>query len=227
MLYLVPTPIGNLEDMSPRSIRILSEVDLVLSEDTRVSANLFRHFGIQTKLQSFHLNNEHSQTKKWIEALENGQNIALISDAGTPGISDPGYLLVHECREKQIDVQCLPGATAFVPALVASGLSCEKFFFQGFLPQKKGRQTQIKFLAQLPVTFVLYESPHRIIKCMDELILHCGEERQSCVSREISKKFESHYYGNLAEVKQALLNENKVQGEFVVCVAGIKQTHHD
>ena len=169
MLYLVPTPIGNLEDMTHRAVRILKEVDVVLAEDTRTSKRLFQHYEIETSLKSFHAHNEHKVLENWVSQLETGATVALISDAGTPAISDPGFLLVRACVEKGIKVECLPGATAFVPALVASGIPCDRFHYEGFLPHKKGRQTRLKYLASLPNTFVLYESPHPILKCLKEL----------------------------------------------------------
>lgn len=219
MLYLIPTPIGNLEDITLRAIRLLGEVDLVLAEDTRTSGKLLSHHQISTPLRAFHAHNEHGVTPGIIQQLHAGQTIALISDAGTPGISDPGFLLVRECRREDIPVSCLPGPTAFVPALVASGLPCEKFHYEGFLPHKKGRQTRLKYLAELPNTFVLYESPHRLHKCLLQLAEHCGTERQACVSREISKLHEEHQCGSLQEVA-AHYEGKKVKGEIVIVIGG-------
>ncbi|MGB4775991.1 MAG: 16S rRNA (cytidine(1402)-2'-O)-methyltransferase, partial [Daejeonella sp.] len=186
-LYLVPTPIGNLEDMTFRAIRILKEVDLILAEDTRTSAPLLRHFGIDKKVFSHHQHNEHKSVTEVIRFLKEGQNIALISDAGTPAISDPGFLLVREALKNNLAVECLPGATAFVPALVNSGLSADRFTFEGFLPVKKGRQTRMKELANEERTMIFYESPHRLLKTLEEFGLYFGAERQASVSRELSK----------------------------------------
>ena len=218
-LYLVPTPIGNLSDMTPRALGILSSVDLILAEDTRVSNKLLLHFNIDNSLKSFHSQNEHRSLQSIVDILKTGISIALVTDAGTPGISDPAYLLVRSCRKENIPVVALPGATAFVPALVASGLPCDKFFFNGFLPQKKGRATQIKWLAELTCTTILYESPHRLLKCVDELIEHFGEDRQACFAKEISKLFEKYFTGSLAEIKEQLQNE-KIVGEWVICIGG-------
>lgn len=218
-LYIVPTPLGNLEDMTPRAIKVLKEADLILAEDTRTSAPLMKKFGISTPLMSFHKFNEHSVTDKFTERLEQGETIALVSDAGTPGISDPGFLLSRECRRKGIEVETLPGATAFVPALVDSGLPCDRFFFEGFLPPKKGRQTRLEELAALPVTFVIYESPLRIAQTLGQLKEVCGADRAASVSREISKIYEETLrdtLGNLADYFAA----NNPRGEFVIVVAG-------
>lgn len=220
MLYLVPTPIGNLEDITLRAIRILNEVDTILAEDTRVCKRLLNHLEISKPVQSFHSHNEHKVVSKIIERLNTGEKIALVSDAGTPGISDPGFLLTRECVKEGIQMECLPGPTAFVPALVASGLPCDKFFFEGFLPHKKGRQTRLKYLAELPVTFVLYESPFRLIKCLKELAEHCGMERQACVCRELTKVFEEKTTDSLANLIEKYDTEKKVKGEIVVVVAG-------
>jgi len=219
MLYIVPTPIGNLEDITLRAIRVLKEVSVVLAEDTRTSRRLLDHYEIKTHLRAFHAHNEHAKVEYVVDELASGVTMALISDAGTPGISDPGFLLARACQRRGIRVECLPGATAFVPALVASGLPCDTFHFEGFLPHKKGRQTRLKYLSALPHTFVLYESPFRLVKCLDELIVHCGPDRLACVARELSKKFE--------EVKTAPLSElllhytsKEVKGEIVVVVSG-------
>ncbi|HEX5626060.1 MAG TPA: 16S rRNA (cytidine(1402)-2'-O)-methyltransferase [Saprospiraceae bacterium] len=218
-LYLVPTPIGNLSDMTPRALGILSSVDLILAEDTRVSNKLLLHFNIDKSLKSFHSQNEHRALQSIVEKLKEGLSIALVTDAGTPGISDPAYLLVRSCRKENIPVIALPGATAFVPALVASGLPCDKFFFNGFLPQKKGRSGQLKWLAGLPCTVLLYESPHRLLKCTDELIEHFGADRQACFAKEISKLFEKYFTGTLEEIK-GLLQHEKIVGEWVLCLDG-------
>ena len=221
MLTVVPTPIGNLEDMTFRAIRILKEADLILAEDTRTSKKLMTHFEIETPLKSYHQHNEHKVLENIINTLESGSNIALISDAGTPAISDPGFLLVRECVKRRIKVECLPGATAFVPALVASGLPADKFFFEGFLPHKKGRQTRLKYLAELPYTFLIYESPYRLIKCLKQLAEFCGNNRTACVCREISKFFEDVYTDSLENlIKHYEKNKDKVKGEIVIVVSG-------
>lgn len=219
MLYIVPTPIGNLEDITLRALRVLKEVSVVLAEDTRTSRRLLDHYGISTPMRSFHSHNEHAVVERVVDELASGATIALISDAGTPGISDPGFLLARACQRRGVRVECLPGATAFVPALVASGLPCGTFHFEGFLPHKKGRQTRLKYLCELPHTFVLYESPFRLIKCLEELAVVCGEERMGCVARELSKKFEEVKTASLAELK-AHFGAKEVKGEIVVVVAG-------
>ena len=222
MLYIIPTPIGNLEDITLRAIRILKEVDLILAEDTRTSKKLLMHYEIETPLRSYHAHNEHAVTNSFIQQLALGQDIALISDAGTPGISDPGFMLTRACIEENIKVQCLPGATAFVPALVNSGLPCDKFHFEGFLPHKKGRQTRLKYLCELPYTFVLYESPHRLVKCLKQLAEFCGEERLACVSRELTKMYEENVTKSLTELILYFDTEKKVRGEIVIVVEGKK-----
>ncbi len=220
MLYLVPTPIGNLEDMTYRAVRILREADLILAEDTRTSAPLLKHFGVEKKMFAHHQHNEHKAVAEIIRFLKEGQTIALISDAGTPAISDPGFLLVREAIKEGLEVQCLPGATAFVPALVNSGLPNDRFCFEGFLPVKKGRQTRLKQLATETRTMIFYESPHRILKTIEELIQYFGEDRQASISRELSKIYEENVRGTLSELK--LHFENKtIKGEFVFCVAGL------
>jgi len=219
MLYIIPTPIGNLEDITLRAIRILGEVDGILAEDTRVTAKLLKHLEIQCPIMSHHKNNEHSTLDRVIQRLNSGETLALVSDAGTPSISDPGFLLVRRCVEEDIPVETLPGPTAFVPALVNSGLPCERFHFEGFLPHKKGRQTAIARLAEIEVTFVLYESPHRIIKSLRQLAEACGEDRRASVSRELSKMFEETARGTLIELAD-YFEEKGVKGEFVVVVAG-------
>lgn len=218
-LYLVPTPIGNLTDMTPRALSVLSSVDLILAEDTRVSNKLLLHFNIHKSLKSFHSQNEHKSLQAIIHKLKQGLSIAIVTDAGTPGISDPAYLLVRSCRQENIPVIALPGATAFVPALVASGLPCDKFFFNGFLPQKKGRSSQLKFIANLNCTIILYESPHRLLKCLDELMEHFGPEHLACFAKEISKIYERYFTGSFLEIKEQLKSE-KIVGEWVICIAG-------
>ncbi|MBX2926251.1 MAG: 16S rRNA (cytidine(1402)-2'-O)-methyltransferase [Saprospiraceae bacterium] len=221
MLYLVPTPIGNLEDITLRAIRILKEADVVLAEDTRTSKVLFQKHGIETPLRAFHAHNEHGVTAGIVEQLQRGATIALISDAGTPGISDPGFLLVRACVQGGVPVSCLPGPTAFVPALVASGIPCDRFHFDGFLPHKKGRQTRLRYLAALPHPFIIYESPHRLPRCLEELIAACGPDRQACVARELSKLHEELHRGTLAELREYFSQQaGKVKGEIVVVVQG-------
>lgn len=224
MLYVVPTPIGNLEDITLRALRVLKEVSVVLAEDTRTSRKLLDHYGIKTPLRAFHAHNEHAVVDKIAAELAAGAAMALVSDAGTPGISDPGFLLVRACVRQGVRVECLPGPTAFVPALVASGLPCDTFHFDGFLPHKKGRQTRLKFLAALPYTFVLYESPYRLVKCLDELIAVCGPERPACVARELSKLHEEVKTATLAELR-AHFGAKEVKGEIVVVVGGSFDKH--
>ena len=216
-LFLVPTPIGNLEDMSFRAIRILKEVDLILAEDTRTSAPLLKHFGIDKKLFSHHQHNEHKSVTEVIRFLKEGKQIALISDA--PAISDPGFLLVREAIRNEIPLECLPGATAFVPAVVNSGLAADRFTFEGFLPVKKGRQTRMKELANEARTMIFYESPHRLLKTLEELAHYLGADRQASVSRELTKMFEETVRGTLNEIK-IHYETHTLKGEIVICVAG-------
>ena len=218
-LTLIPTPVGNMEDMTMRAIRLLKEADLILAEDTRTSSHLLHHFDIHTPMLSYHKFNEHKTLDTFAQRILSGENIALITDAGTPGISDPGFLLLRKCVQLGIEVECLPGATALIPAVVVSALPNDRFFFEGFLPQKKGRQTRLKELAELPVTFILYESPFRIVKTLQQLAEVCGADRQASVTREISKKFEETQRGSLQELI-AYFTENQPRGEFVMCVAG-------
>jgi 16S rRNA (cytidine1402-2'-O)-methyltransferase len=220
-LYIIPTPIGNLEDITLRALRLLKAVDLVLAEDTRTSKKLFSHYDIQTPLASFHMHNEHKVLVKYIDRIKSGETFALISDAGTPAISDPGFLLVRECVKNEIEVDCLPGATAFVPALVNSGLPNEKFVFEGFLPVKKGRQTRLKLLVDESRTMVFYESPHRVIKTISQFAEYFGEERKASVSREISKMFEETIRGTISELL-VHFGTKKPKGEFVIIVEGKK-----
>ncbi|MFN4082444.1 MAG: 16S rRNA (cytidine(1402)-2'-O)-methyltransferase [Bacteroidia bacterium] len=216
-LYLIPTPIGNLDDITLRAINTLKHVDLILAEDTRQTLKLTQHFQINTPLQSYHQHNEHQVTEKIITLLQNGKYIAVVSDAGTPGISDPGFLLVRACVKNNITVNCLPGPTAFVPALVKSGIPCNSFTFLGFLPDKKGRSTLLNFISNNNLTTVFYESPHKIIKTLEQLIQYCGEERLVSVSREISKMFEETITDNLLNVLNHFLNK-PIKGEFVIVV---------
>ncbi len=218
-LYLIPTPIGNLEDITLRALRLLKEVDMVLAEDTRTTRKLFTHYEISTPLAPFHMHNEHKVLNKWIERLKSGETIALVSDAGTPAISDPGFLLVRECVTNDIELDCLPGATAFVPALVNSGLPSETFIFEGFLPSKKGRQTRLKILAEEERTMIFYESPHRIVKTLSQFMEYFGDERIVSVSREISKMFEETKRGSMKYVKE-YFEEKKPKGKFVIIVDG-------
>ena len=220
-LYVVPTPVGNLEDMTFRAIRILKEADLILAEDTRTSGFLLKHFGIETPMHSHHKFNEHKTVDNIVQRLKNGQIIALISDAGTPAISDPGFLVVRQCVENGIDVECLPGATAFVPALVASGLPNDRFCFEGFLPQKKGRQTKINELVNEKRTMIFYESPFRLVKTLTQFSEVLGNERKASVSREISKIYEETKRGTLQELAQYYTDHNP-KGEIVIIVAGFE-----
>lgn len=227
-LYIVPTPIGNLEDITLRAIRVLKEVDFILAEDTRTSAVLLKHLGIEKPLRSHHKFNEHATVAMVADAIEQGRDVALISDAGTPGISDPGFLLVRTCVERGIEVSTLPGATAFVPALVQSGFPCDKFCFEGFLPQKKGRKKRIEALANEERTMILYESPYRIVKCLEQFSEVFGTEREVAVSREISKIYEQTIRGTLGEVAEHF-RKNAPKGEFVIIVAGhsLKNRNND
>ena len=218
-LFIVPTPIGNLEDMTFRAIRVLKEADLILAEDTRTSGKLLKHYDISTHMYSHHMHNEHKTVDNLITRLQGGETIALISDAGTPAISDPGFLLTRACVEHKIDVECLPGPTAFVPALVNSGLPNDRFIFEGFLPEKKGRQTRYLALAEEPRTMILYVSPHKLLKTLAEFITYFGEDRPICVSRELSKLHEENVRGTVREVLTHF--ELKApKGEIVVVVGG-------
>ena len=218
-LFLVPTPIGNLEDITLRALRVLKEADLILAEDTRTSSVLLKHYDIHTPLKSHHKFNEHETSNEMAERILGGLNVALISDAGTPGISDPGFMLVRACVERGVEVQCLPGATAFVPALVDSGLPCDRFYFEGFLPQKKGRQTRLMKLAEQEHTMIIYESPFRLQKTLEQLAEYLGGERLASVSREISKVYEETRRGSLAELVQSF-KEHPAKGEIVIIVDG-------
>jgi 16S rRNA (cytidine1402-2'-O)-methyltransferase len=220
MLYIVPTPIGNLEDITLRAIHVLKEVDFIYAEDTRTTGILLKHYQINTALRSFHAFNEHKVVDNIVQELKTGKSIALVSDAGTPGISDPGFLLVRAARESDVKVSCLPGATAFVPALVSSGISSDKFYFEGFLPHKKGRQTRLKFLQSLMTTIILYESTHRLEKFLLELKEYFGGDTRICVSKEISKKFENHYANTVDECILYFGNQGSTKGEFVITVDG-------
>lgn len=219
MLYIVPTPVGNLDDITFRALSILKSVDLILAEDTRTSSVLLHHFDIHTPMQAHHKFNEHQTVQRVVEQLQSGKTVALISDAGTPAISDPGFLLVRECVRAGVEVQCLPGATALIPALVDSGLPNDRFCFEGFLPQKKGRQTRLNNLQDEQRTMVFYESPFRLVKCLEQLAEVLGNDRKASVTREISKIHEDTQRGTLAELIEHFKN-NAPKGEIVICVAG-------
>ena len=218
-IYLVPTPIGNLEDMTFRAIKILKEVDFILAEDTRTSGKLLKHFEIGTQMHSHHMHNEHKSIEGILNRIRNGETCALISDAGTPAISDPGFLLTRACVENNIEVDCLPGATAFVPALVKSGLPCDRFIYEGFIPHKKGRKTLFEDIKERKITTVLYESPHRIVKTLAQMVEFIGEDRQISISRELTKKFEETINGSISEVL-AIFEQKTIKGEFVMVVKG-------
>ncbi|MFV0536658.1 MAG: 16S rRNA (cytidine(1402)-2'-O)-methyltransferase [Dysgonomonas sp.] len=218
-LYVVPTPVGNLEDITFRAIRLLKEVSLILAEDTRTTGILLKHFDIQNKMQSYHKFNEHKAVSHIIDRLKAGEDVALVSDAGTPGISDPGFLVVRECVKEGVEVECLPGATAFVPALVSSGIPNDRFCFEGFLPQKKGRMTRLKILAEESRTIVLYESPHRVLKTLTQLAEYMTEDRYAATCREISKMYEETTRGTLKELISHF-SKNEPRGEFVIIVSG-------
>lgn len=220
MLYIVPTPVGNLEDMTFRAISVLRDVDLILAEDTRTSSKLLKHFDIHTPMASHHKFNEHSSLGKVMDQLKSGTDIALISDAGTPGISDPGFMLSRECRREGIRVECLPGATAFVPALLDSGLPCDRFVFEGFLPPKKGRATRLAELAADPRTIVIYESPKRLTRTLAQLSEAFGGDREAAVVREISKIHETAYRDSLENLAEEF-KDKEVKGEIVIVIAGI------
>lgn len=222
MLYVVPTPVGNLEDITERALKVLKSVDTVLAEDTRTSGMLLKHYGISAKLCAHHKFNEHQTAEAFASRMAGGENMALVTDAGTPGISDPGYMLVRACVDKEVEVQCLPGATAFVPALVDSGLPCERFTFEGFLPQKKGRATRIAALAEEERTMVFYESPYRVVKTLQQFAEVFGKERRASVTREISKIHEETTRGTLEELSLHL-TETEPKGEFVIVVEGMNR----
>lgn len=224
-LYIVPTPIGNLEDITLRALRILKECDVILAEDTRNTVHLLKHFAIEKPLRSYHQHNEHKVVSEIVGLIDEGKTVALVSDAGTPGISDPGFLLVRECIAAGLEVETLPGPTAFVPALVNSGLPCDSFLFVGFLPQKKGRQTKLRSLTEETHTLVFYESPFRLVKTLEELKVYLGE-RRACVSRELSKMFEENKRGTLTELA-VYFSQKAVKGEIVIIVEGLpKKSKH-
>ncbi len=216
-LYIVPTPVGNLEDMTFRAIKVLNAADRILAEDTRTSGVLLKHFDIKTPMMSHHKYNEHETLERVMQMLEGGETLALISDAGTPGISDPGFMLTRECRRRGIEVECLPGATAFVPALVSSGLPCDRFHFEGFLPPKKGRLTRLNRLAEMEETIIIYESPKKLERTLRNLAEILGEEREAAVVREISKMHETCHTGTLGSLAK-YFNENQARGEIVIII---------
>ncbi|MCE7066882.1 16S rRNA (cytidine(1402)-2'-O)-methyltransferase [Dyadobacter sp. CY326] len=218
-LYIVPTPIGNLEDITLRAINVLKNVDVVLAEDTRTSGNLLKHLGISKPMHSYHVHNEHQTVTRVVERILKGETMALVSDAGTPAVSDPGFLLVRECIKQGIAVECLPGPTAFVPALVNSGLPCDRFTFEGFLPHKKGRQTRLQNLAAEERTMIFYESPHRLVKALQQFVEYFGADRQVSVARELTKIYEENVRGTLEEVI-TYFSEKTIKGEIVIILAG-------
>jgi 16S rRNA (cytidine1402-2'-O)-methyltransferase len=222
-LYIVPTPIGNLEDITLRSINVLIDSDLVLCEDTRRSKILMSHYKINTQLKSFHKFNEHKEVDSIVDQIKEGKKISLISDAGTPGISDPGFLIVRTCIESEIEIECLPGATAFVPALINSGIPSDKFVFEGFLPVKKGRKTRLETLSNEKRTMIFYESPHKILKTLNDFKLNFGLERKISISRELTKVYEENIRGTVEEVI-SLFGDKKIKGEIVIVVEGNKNS---
>lgn len=222
MLYIVPTPIGNLEDITLRALRVLKEVDFILAEDTRTTRHLLNHFGIEKQLRAYHIHNEHASISQTIQELQQGANIALVSDAGTPGISDPGFLIIREARKNNIEIVSLPGATACITALSVSGLPCDAFHFEGFLPHKKGRMTRWKYLCTLENTFIVYESTHRIIKFLEETITYCGAARTVCVCRELTKLHEEIVCDSAQNVLAHFIRAEAItKGEFVVVISGV------
>lgn len=221
-LYIIPTPIGNLEDITLRAIRMLEEVDLILAEDTRTSAKLLRHYSISTHIQSHHKYNEHKTLESIVAKIASGLKVALISDAGTPGISDPGFLIVRACVDQGIEVECLPGATAFIPALINSGLSCDRFYFEGFLPPKKGRNTRLEYLTNIENTIILYESPYRLYKTLAQLSEFLGSDRLASVSRELTKIHEETRRGRLGDLVSFYENKT-IKGELVIIIDGSRK----
>lgn len=218
-LYLIPTPIGNLEDITLRALRLLKEVEVILAEDTRTSSKLLKHYDIHTPMQSYHLFNEHKVVDAWVQRIKGGTTVGLITDAGTPAISDPGFLLARACIAEEIAVECLPGATAFVPALVSSGLPNDRFTFEGFLPDKKGRQTRLQLLAQETKTMIFYVSPHKLLKTLTDFITTFGADRQASISRELTKVYEETQRGTLQELLEYYKDKN-IKGEIVLVLSG-------
>lgn len=219
MLYLVPTPIGNLKDITFRAVEVLKEVDLILAEDTRTSSHLLNHFQIRNPVTPYHQHNEHKILQHIVDQLKAGKKMALITDAGTPGISDPAFLLIRECIKEGVRIECLPGATAFIPALINSGLPSNRFSFEGFLPPKKGRQTFLKKLVDEERTMIFYESPNRVVKTLDDFIQHFGAERKCCISRELTKLYEENVRGTLQEVRDHF-SDKIIKGEIVIIIGG-------
>jgi len=219
-LFVVPTPIGNLEDITLRAIRILKEAEVIFAEDTRTTRRLLKHLGIEKQVLAFHMHNEHRVLKQSVDRIKSSSSIALVSDAGTPGISDPGYLLIRECIQENVVVDCLPGPVAMIPAIVASGFPCDRFVFEGFLPHKKGRQTKLKLIAEEKRTTILYESPHRLVKCLGQIVEFMGEDKNVCVAREITKMYEEYKRGTAAEVKEYYEN-HPPKGEIVIVIEGL------
>ena len=217
-LHIIPTPIGNLEDITLRALRVLKEVDLVFCEDTRTTKNLLKHYEIDKKCFAYHINNEHKQVEQYVRWIQNGQTAALVSDAGTPGISDPGYLFIRECLAAGVEIECLPGPTALIPALVSSGFPCDKFYFHGFLPHKKGKETTLKMFSERKETVIFYESPHRLLKTLTMMQSFFTDDRKICVSREISKIYEEHFRGTIPEAL-AYFSSKEVKGEIVMTIA--------
>nr|MBS0036937.1 16S rRNA (cytidine(1402)-2'-O)-methyltransferase [Saprospiraceae bacterium] len=220
MLYLIPTPIGNLKDITFRAVDTIGEVDYLLVEDTRTTGKLLKHLGLSVRMVPFHAHNEHQMLDKVIADLQSGLKIGLLSDAGSPGLSDPGFLLIRACRQLGLDATALPGPSAAVTAAVASGIPCDKFFFEGFLPHKKGRKSRLEYLSKLPETFLLFESPYRLVKCLGELITHCGPDRKIAVCRELTKMYEEVKYGTAEEIKQYYDSSSRPRGEIVIVVDG-------
>lgn len=218
-LFVVPTPIGNLEDITLRAIRVLTEADIIFAEDTRTTRKLLNHLNIEKQIMAFHMHNEHKILQSSLDRIKSSSSIALVSDAGTPGISDPGYLLIRECIKEEIDVECLPGPVAIIPAIVASGFPCDRFVFEGFLPHKKGRQTKLKLIAEETRTTVIYESPHRLVKCLGQIAEFMGEDRNVCVAREITKMYEEYKRGTAMEVKE-YYEKHPPKGEIVIVIEG-------
>ncbi|MEG2071215.1 MAG: 16S rRNA (cytidine(1402)-2'-O)-methyltransferase [Bacteroidales bacterium] len=217
-LYIVPTPIGNLEDITLRALRILREVDFILCEDTRTTKNLLKHYEIEKKCFAYHIHNEHQQVKQIVQQIKNAEAVALTSDAGTPGISDPGFLLIRECLANQIEVECLPGATAFVPAIINSGLPCSSFYFHGFLPHKKGKESLLKRIADAEESSIFYESPHRLLKSLKIMLTIFGAERPIAISRELTKIYEENFRGNMAEAVE-YFSQKEIKGEIVIIIS--------
>lgn len=224
-LFIVPTPIGNLEDITLRALNVLKSVDLILCEDTRTTKNLLRHFEIDKPCMAYHIYNEHEQLKHFIRQIQNNEQVALVSDAGTPGISDPGFLLIRECIANEIEVECLPGATAFVPAIVQSGLPCDRFFFYGFLPHKKGKESLLKQVAEMEESVIFYESPHRLLKTLAKMVEIFGPDRQISISKELTKIYAYTFRGSVAEALE-YFSQKEVKGEYVMIVSGKNVSLH-